>query len=204
MGMTRRVARRMLAVTLAICWGMAGAGAAEIVVANGMAALPGWSLRIPVSLIKGAGESVAAVQFDLTFDAAVLSVQSVAAGTAAVAAGKDVTYSEVDTGTIRIIVSGLNMNAVPDGTVAYVEFAVASSAEPAFYPVAPVALLASDPLGVSIPVTGTAGALEIRLPVLPALEFPSLLTVACLVLLLGVLRVAGPPSPREETACRRL
>ena len=123
---------------------------------------PGFNLaRLPITLLSAGGESVAALQFDVTFDSAQLSVVQVWPGEAATVAGKTVSANEISAGNYRIIVSGFNLDAIPDGTIASVCFSAPASAAPGQQPVDMADAVLSDPLGVSVPVTISGGRVEI-------------------------------------------
>jgi hypothetical protein len=90
--------------------------AAELTLGEGEM-IDGW-LAVPVQLSSAPGENVAALQFDVTYDAARMGVYDVEWGDAAYDAGKQVSFTPLDDGTARIIVSGFNQSEMRDGTVA--------------------------------------------------------------------------------------
>jgi len=125
-------------------------------------ALPGQrGVSVPVSLASGAGEEVSAGQFDISFSSAVVSVVDVTAGAAAVSAEKDVSFSTIETGKIRVIFAGLNQNVVPDGVIAYVNCDVADTAPGGSQPLTLSGVLLSDPDGVEVSSTAVSGSIDV-------------------------------------------
>ena len=149
--------------------------------------IPGISAaRLDVSLTSGVGEDVAAAQFDVTFDGSQLRVSNVEAGDAAVTAGKEVSFSQIDSNTVRVIVSGFNLDVIPDGVIAIVSMRAVVSATPGIEPVTMLNAVLSDPLGNSVPVTTTAGSVEILDPALLPTGLSAPLKLIGLCLLIGV------------------
>jgi hypothetical protein len=135
--------------------------AATITVGN-KSALPGQrGVSVPVSLSSGTGQEVSAGQCDVSFSSAVVSVSGVTAGTAAVSAGKDVSFSTIEAGKIRVIFAGLNQNVVPDGVVANIKCDVASNAPGGLQPLTLSGVLLSDPDGVAVPSTAVSGNIDV-------------------------------------------
>ncbi|MDX9972322.1 MAG: cohesin domain-containing protein [FCB group bacterium] len=123
---------------------------------------------VSITLSIEAGEEIAAAQFDLTYDASAVSVKSVSAGPAALAAGKEVSFSDVDEDTVRIVVSGFNLNTLGEGVIANVALTVLRTASAGVYPVTPVNEMLSNPLGEPVAVDAQGGWVEVYIPPLPA------------------------------------
>ena len=124
--------------------------------------LPGQTgVSMPVTLAPGAGEKVGGVQFELTFDDRYLHVETVSAGPAATRASKDLYFSTVAPGTVRVIVAGLNQNAVDSGVIAHALLDVMADAPHGEQPVSLGEAVLSDPAGRGIPVKGFSGAVVI-------------------------------------------
>jgi hypothetical protein len=85
-------------------------------------------LVIPIDLVSEQGVSVAALNFDLHFDANVVSITNVTEGSSTIAAGKQVAYAFTDADTLRLIVYGLNQTAIGDGTVVELTFDILQNA----------------------------------------------------------------------------
>ncbi|NIM96356.1 MAG: hypothetical protein GTO18_21875 [Anaerolineales bacterium] len=85
---------------------------------------------VPISLTSHSGASVAALNFDLSFDPGQVDVQAVTAGEAAVSAEKEVVHSSPSGNLLRVIVYGLNQNAIGDGVVVEITVDIRSDAQP--------------------------------------------------------------------------
>ena len=123
---------------------------------------PGDTQRaIPITLTLGAGEKVGGVQFDLAFDNATLSLREVSAGPAATAASKDLFSTAVSPGRFRVIIAGLNQNAIQDGVIANASFDIAADAASGEQPVSITGVVLSDPYGEKVPVDAFAGSIRV-------------------------------------------
>ncbi|MGA1871177.1 MAG: cohesin domain-containing protein [bacterium] len=107
-------------------------------------------MLLSVDLMTGAEENVAALQFDVSYDAAQLTFNEVTAGQVTLDAGKDITPSTPSTGTIRTIVYGLNQNSIADGTIAIISFDINASASAGEVALSISNAVASDPDADSI------------------------------------------------------
>lgn len=111
--------------------GIAGLGA-TLAAAPRSALDAGSGARVPIRLETGVHETVAAVQFDVIYDAQAFEVAGqggVEAGPSAEAALKQVTYAVREPGRVRVLVAGLNQNRLEDGVLAVVNVAVRGRAE---------------------------------------------------------------------------
>jgi len=125
-------------------------------------AMPGETeVSVPLSLVSGPGEEVSGIQCDILFDADVLSLPKVAAGPAAIAAVKQLSFDNIDDGRVRVIIAGLNQNAVSDGVIAYALFDIADNAPGSEQRVVLDAVLLSSCYGVEVPSEAVSGSITI-------------------------------------------
>ncbi len=90
---------------------------------------PEATVTVPLTLTNASGYQVSAVSTDITYDARYLESPSAIIGPAGAAAGKDVIFNIISSGTIRVgVFSAGNNNAIGNGVVAYVSFKIKSSA----------------------------------------------------------------------------
>jgi hypothetical protein len=107
------------------------------------------SIRVPVVIGPLGSESVAALQFDLLFETSQLRFDSVEPGPSALDGSKSTHANPIKPGTARIIVAGLNRNALADGVVAWARFSPAPGAQPPFS-VRLSGVVLSDPYGTAV------------------------------------------------------
>ena len=77
---------------------------------------------VPLAFEQAASENVAAMQFDVLYDAERFGVYEVQAGAAVAQAYKDVIYNEIDEGRMRVIVSGFSQDAITSGELTTIVF----------------------------------------------------------------------------------
>jgi len=118
-------------------------------------ASPGGLVQIPVQF-NPESFNISALQFNLTLPAGI-SAASATAGPAATAAGKSVQTGQSGT-TFGVIIFGINTNTISSGDVADISLQLTSSASGTL-PLNLSNLVASDPVGNSIPLTGTNGSI---------------------------------------------
>ena len=109
------------------------------------------SVRVPVVIGPLGAESVAALQFDLLFETNQLRFDGVEPGPSAVDGSKSTHANPIRPGTARIIVAGLNRNALANGVVAWARFSPAPGAQPPFS-VRLSGVVLSDPYGTAVDV----------------------------------------------------
>lgn len=109
-----------------------------------------------VQLATG-GDQVSALQFDLTYEAAL--GMSATVGAVAARAGKSLYVSEVSPGHLRVLVVGQNSSLLEDGVVASLSLSAAASAIPGSSALDFGNAIASDPAGQRVGVTTTGGSL---------------------------------------------
>ncbi len=74
-------------------------------------------VSVPVVLQVNPNEAVAGLQFDIDFDDSLYTLVEVYTGNAAIDAGKDGVFTDGFPGTTRILVTGMNQAAIPEGVV---------------------------------------------------------------------------------------
>jgi len=126
----------------------------------------GRSLAVPVVLSAPKGCAVAALQFDVEFDPVVMSLaptDSVSEGTAAKAAGKQLSFSKVAPNKIRVLVVGLNAQAIAGGEIAKINFSVSGGIMAAATSIHVGNAVLADPNGAEVPVQagGDASAIPV-------------------------------------------
>lgn len=109
-----------------------------------------------VQLATG-GDRVSALQFDLTYEAAL--GMSATVGTVAAGAGKSLYVSEVSPGHLRMLVVGQNSALLEDGVVASLSLSADTSTIPGSSVLDFGGAIASDPAGQRVQVTTTGGSL---------------------------------------------
>ncbi len=123
--------------------------------------LPGSNLDLVVDLAPGTN-SISTLQFDLLLPAG-LTYQATAAGTAAAAAQKTASGS-AQSGWVRILIFGLNLNAIGAGPVAIVTLSITSGTAPGNLPVPITNITASDPSGLVMSALGIDGSVTVVAP----------------------------------------
>jgi hypothetical protein len=103
---------------------------------------------VVIALRPDTGDAVGALQFDVEYDTAAWTFETVATGDAAKAAEKTASFNEFARGNVRVILAGLNRNAIPAGPIAVVHFASAT----ANAGIQIQRVILSDPFGVEVPV----------------------------------------------------
>lgn len=143
------------------------ASGATIALGN-QSAIPGFELaNMPVTLFLEPGDQVASAQWDLVFDGAFLNLYVINAEPAAMIAGKSVSFSSLSPGTVRVLVTGLNMNVMPSGILATVIFTASSSAPSGGQEISLNNLVLADPYGMEVASTGVPGVLTLHVEALP-------------------------------------
>jgi hypothetical protein len=159
-GTAHSIAAYTLALgVVCLCGGAARAAGVHAGAALGVPGQTG--VRVPVTLSPGAGEAVAGMQFDVMYAAAVFPVVQAAAGPVAEAAGKQVFWSAPEAGRIRVVVAGLNQNAMAGGVAVNLLFSIAEDAPENAYLVALGNVLLAAPDGKSVPAQPANGAIYV-------------------------------------------
>ena len=113
------------------------------------------SLTVPVLFSPPAGGAVAALQFDVEFDPSALTLPAsgaVSEGAAAKAAGKQLSFSKVSPGKLRVLVVGLNADVIAGGELARLNFSVLGRSVSAASAVHVLNAVLADPNGAEVPV----------------------------------------------------
>ncbi|PIQ89413.1 MAG: hypothetical protein COV72_03135 [Candidatus Omnitrophica bacterium CG11_big_fil_rev_8_21_14_0_20_42_13] len=105
----------------------------------------GAGIIVPVILgLENKKEDIFALSFDFDFDSSALSFKKAVIGPAANDSAKILSYSEISAGKVRILIFGLNANAIPEGGVADMIFEAKDSAPAGIYKVSFSSAIASD------------------------------------------------------------
>ena len=135
---------------------------------------PGSTINLPLAYASN-GAQASGLQWSFTFSPSDFSGVSVAAGPSASGAGKAITCNAPSSGQYICLVSGLNANAIADGTLAVATFTVSNtttSTSSAIRLVSPVAVSGS---GTAIAATGSGTTVTIN----PTSVSPSLSALSC-------------------------
>jgi hypothetical protein len=142
-----------------LCVAVVIAGLAEVpAIAAGAATLTvlhdinqtGDYISIPVAFQEANDEAVAAMQFDVAYDAEYFAVYIVQSGQVVVNSGKEIIYNEIGTGEIRILVTGFNQAEIVSGELAQVVLYPITDV-PQVGSIAITSVLMSDPYGNQVP-----------------------------------------------------
>ena len=123
---------------------------------------PGSEVRVEIKL-KSEGAQISAMNFDIEYDSSKLSVQDAVAGTAMSNANVDKTlgYNNVSDGLTRIVIYGLNQNAIGDARVAEVVFKIKEGASEGDVVLKLKNAVAASPAAEQVSLTLTDGKLTI-------------------------------------------
>lgn len=151
---------------------LAQTGSASLSIASGSGDPGATGIVLAVSLASQAGAQVSGLNVDLSFDGSRLSVPSgpcnnvvaVVSGSAAQSAGKAILCSRPSASTVRIILFGLNQDAIPDGPVALITFEVLPGAPAGSSTLDLHNGAASAPDGSGVPLDLTDGAFSVNAP----------------------------------------
>ncbi len=119
---------------------------------------------LPLHLDPYLSEEVSAVLVDIAFDSNSLTLSEAIPGPAAAAAGKSVNVVEFSPGVVRVIVAGLNQEAMYEGVVAEVSLLFSPGIPPGFHPVSLGYTELSDPYGSRLEVSTVSGGVYIEGP----------------------------------------
>lgn len=119
----------------------------------------GATVNYPIYFKEGVPR-VASLQFDVQLPTG-LTPQSVEPGIAAQAAQKG-TVGNMVNGAYRVVVFGVNQNAIPSGPIAAIKVNIASNATLGKKPIQITNVVGSDAAGMNVPLTGKNGSLEVK------------------------------------------
>jgi hypothetical protein len=144
---------------------------------SGASGTRGGTITLGVVLNSVGAISPAAIQWDLTYSAADLSLVSGTYSTTAMAgegAGKSANCNSISAGDVRCIVSGINRTAIGNGLLASLTFQVATGTTNTSTQFSLVSLAAADANADALSVTGSSATVAINqglvTPVLSALN----------------------------------
>ena len=164
--------------------------AATVSVGQGSGRSGATGTAVSISLSSGAGEQVAAAQFDVVFDSAVLDLTDVTVGPAAADAEKDVSFSTWEPGVVRVVILGLNDNVITDGVIAEALFDIASDVSSEEETISLDNVLLSDPSAGEVTAVVSSGSISITVPEgVPVVGMTGLALVANIVALTGALSI---------------
>jgi len=142
---------------------------------------PGQEVSIPVNFT--ADGSVVALQFDLTYDATVLSPTAMTAGTALV--GHSFDWQQVQPGRLRFIITAGVQTLLVDGSLLDLGLLAADTASAGNYPLVISNVILSNGTAQRIAATGIVdGSVVIEFSPAPAIPVPTLGPVAIVLLIL--------------------
>jgi len=170
--------------------GLCSKSSGATIMIDSESAVPGFGLaNMPVTLSLSPGDQVAGAQWDLVFDSRALILYGILNGPAATIAGKSVSFSTLIPGTVRVLVTGFNMNTLPDGVLATLLFSVRPSTSDSVQEISVRNVVLSNPYGVEVSSTGVSGLLTLDAEALPVGGNTWLrLSVACgMVLIPGII-----------------
>ncbi len=162
----RRAAIGLLLVGM-ISWipGMSFADGSATLAAGSGSGEPGdTAISIPVSLDSSQGTDVSGLNFDMAFDTSRLVLREVRDGPEAIDADKDVSSSTPSSGTVRVIVFGVNQNSIGDGVVAFIVFDIKTTASPGTVSLPLSNASATSPDGSNVSLSTNSGSLTVESP----------------------------------------
>ena len=115
------------------------------------------NITVDVSLETKSSEQVSDMQFDLAFNDEHLEFVNAEIGPAASAANKTLQSNQLEPGVVRLVISGLNQNAIPDGVVAKTSFALSETAPNEKFVLDAENVILSDPTGLQVFATAVSG-----------------------------------------------
>ena len=118
-------------------------------------AAAGGTISLPIVLASSGGAQAAALQWSFSYSSDITGV-TVVTGSSAAAAGKSVACSGP-----TCLVFGMNMNAIPDGTVATATFQIASAPSSTSIPIILAAVVTSTATGTAVLDAGGSGTISI-------------------------------------------
>ncbi len=119
------------------------------------------TVTLPITMTNEPGTDIVATSNDIAYDAEYFSFLDCIIGPAGESANKDVQCSFPAYGVLRVVVTGLNLNPIPNGIIAYLTFSIEvntpcdSSYEFVEYP------SASNAVGALVTVDGSDGGIFI-------------------------------------------
>ncbi len=121
---------------------------------------PGDQVTIPLTLSQGTG--IVALSADISYDTAALNNPKAEIGNTAQSSGKDVHVSIPKQGIFRVSVFGMNLDEIPDGTIALVTFDVSPTAPSKKNIELKITSSASDAQGNVVTISADSGVVKIE------------------------------------------
>jgi hypothetical protein len=144
----------LVPLLLGMCLSVSAMAQSANITVGSASGSPGSTVVVPVSFTPGA-TGVSTLQFDLMFSSS-LSYSAVSAGAAATNAGKSASANAISGGA-RVLIFGLNQNAIGSGILANVQLTVSPSAPAGSLPVAISGIVASDANANQVQASGMSG-----------------------------------------------
>ncbi len=136
----------------------------------------GGSANLNIALVSTGGTSSSAVQWTMSYPAAVASV-GVVAGSAAAAAGKNVTCSST-TGATTCVAIGVNGDSISDGVLAVATFNISPSAATSSIPIQVANVIAATAATETLLSSGTGATISVnQSPNIPGTPSPTSITL---------------------------
>ena len=118
---------------------------------------PGETANLSIQFNPGSA-AVAGVQFDILYDPAQFTITP-SVGSVATAEGKSVSMAPPVPGDLRVIIVGLNKNAIASGVIAELAVQVAANGKPN---AETIAVSAVDPYGKSLELRAKDGSVKVE------------------------------------------
>lgn len=118
-------------------------------------------LLLPVSLVGSSGQTVSAIQFDIQLDPKQFELTAAENGPSADAADKMAFLGDLGQGRYRVVIAGINQNAIPSGVVVQLVFRVRSLAAGGTFPADLDDVIFSDPQGQPLQGRSIDGAITV-------------------------------------------
>ena len=139
--------------------GLPARSSGQIVTVGAAAGSPGTQVDLAIQFSPGFA-GVSTLQFDLAFPSTLAPV-STTPGVAALYAGKSASAS-IASGTMRILLFGLNQSFIGSGPIAVVRFHIASDVQASVMPVSITNVIASDNEAKSIAAASANGSITVH------------------------------------------
>jgi len=132
---------------------MAGAWGAVLRAEAPVASLDGKTVVVPIALSSSGDAEVAGLQCDVLLEGGDARYEGADLGPSGRSADKALSTNAIGRGKVRLILVGLNQNAISDGVVAELRYRITDEAQALGTPVLSGVIL-SDPYGVRVPEGG--------------------------------------------------
>lgn len=147
-----------------VCLVVPGVCAAATLQPGGAVTQSGAAFAVPVALGRSESEAVAAIQFEITFDATRFGFAGATAGQPLVDAGKQLQAAEVSAGRWRLVAFGFNQNVISAGVIATLQFNTLPASPAGEYLIQAENPVVSDANGIRISTQTGSGTVTIGTP----------------------------------------